>query len=127
MREEEREVIAAGRARNMAFGTVQFAEVVVVAASRDQAAILLRQVVGFVRRSPALSVVCDPTSARSGTARRTAGSGSWRADSDRLTASCRRSRLSTSFIATAPPTCTASSATASARAPASSVISHRGR
>ncbi len=31
-----------------------FAEVVVVAASRDQAGILLRQVTGFVRRSPAL-------------------------------------------------------------------------
>jgi phage terminase large subunit-like protein len=34
--------------------SVAFAEVVVVAAARDQAGILLRQVVGFVRRSPAL-------------------------------------------------------------------------
>ena len=34
--------------------SVAFAEVVVVAASRDQAGILLRQVVGFVRRSPVL-------------------------------------------------------------------------
>lgn len=33
---------------------VPFAEVIVVAASRDQAGILLRQIVGFVRRSPAL-------------------------------------------------------------------------
>ena len=31
-----------------------FAEVIAVAASRDQAGIMLRQVVGFVRRSPAL-------------------------------------------------------------------------
>jgi phage terminase large subunit-like protein len=34
--------------------TVPFAEVVVVAAARDQAGVLLRQVVGYVRRSPAL-------------------------------------------------------------------------
>ncbi|MDX6436765.1 MAG: hypothetical protein QOK34_1599 [Gaiellaceae bacterium] len=33
---------------------VGFAEVVVAAASRDQAGILLRQVIGFIRRSPAL-------------------------------------------------------------------------
>lgn len=35
--------------------SVGFAEVVIVAASRDQAGILLRQVIGFIRRSPALT------------------------------------------------------------------------
>jgi phage terminase large subunit-like protein len=34
--------------------TQPYAEVVVVAASRDQAGVLLRQVVGYVRRSPGL-------------------------------------------------------------------------
>ena len=97
-----------------------FAEALIVAAARDQAGIVMRQVTSSSARSPQLRSRLKIVQRESGTSSSTAACGFSRATSSASTVSSRPSSRSTSSTGISAPSSTASSETGSAREPGNS-------